>query len=799
MCFVYLISKLNKIQIKWCKYKKSINFKKKSLVKIVKPYANKMRVQFINPLRLIQCNRLVVNNQPNLLCSTKFNSLYHPILTKCCSTINIKAHNKPIERIRNIGISAHIDSGKTTLTERLLYYSGRIEEMHEVKGKDKIGAVMDSMELERQRGITIQSAATYIDWKNHNVNIIDTPGHVDFTVEVERALRVLDAAVLVLCSVGGVQAQTLTVTRQMNRYNVPCIAFINKLDRQNANHLRVIQQIKERIGFNAAFVNIPIGLESNNIGVVDIIKNKAIYFEGPGGTILREAEVPENLVKERELRKQELIEALSNVDDKIGELFLNEKPIEDDALCAAIRRQTIARQFVPVLTGTALKNRGVQPLLDAILDYLPNPTEIDNYAILYDDEGNEINKLKMNTERSKKLELLALAFKNESGKYGKLTYFRIYQGCIKKGDFVRNTRTERRLKVPRLVRIHSNQIEDVTEAYAGDIVGLTGIDCGTGDTFIDSTSTKKVSMEPIFIPQPVISMSVQVKDRNKADQFSKALSRYTSEDPTLHRHWEQESREHIISGMGELHLEIYAQRIEREYNCPVELAKPKVAFRETIVKPCKFDYLHKRQSGGRGQYGRVTGWLEPLPAKQYTEVPFSNETLGTNVPRQFVPSIERGYRASCEKGPLSGHKIAGVKFRLQDGDNHSVDSSDISFVLAAQGAMENTFQDGVWTVLEPIMLVEVTCPIEYQTPVTTQIVKRNGIVQSMLQGNELYTLICEVPLNDMFGYATELRITTQGQGEYTQEFVRYAPAREDVKSKLAKEYQAKLESLEKRN
>lgn len=404
----------------------------------------------------------------------------------------------------------------------------------------------------------------------------------------------------------------------------------------------------------------------------------------------------------------------------------------------------------------------------------------------------------MNTERSNKLEMLALAFKNESGKYGKLTYFRIYQGCIKKGDFVKNTRTDRRLKVPRLVRIHSNQLEDVHEAYAGDIVGLTGVETATGDTFIDSQSSKKIGMEPIFIPQPVISMSVQVKDRNKAEQFAKAVNRFTSEDPTLHKYWEQESREHILSGMGELHLEIYAQRIEREYNCPVELKKPKVAFRETITKPCKFDYLHKRQSGGRGQYGRVIGLLEPLPASQYTEVLFSNETMGTNVPRQFIPAIERGYRASCEKGPLTGHKVAGVKFRLHDGANHCVDSNDISFFSAAQGAMENTYQDGSWIILEPVMSVEVVCPIEYQTQVTTQIIKRNGIIQTMQQGNELYTLTAEVPLNEMFGYATELRITTQGQGEYTQEYARYAPTREEVKLKLIKEYREKLESMEKR-
>lgn len=593
---------------------------------------------------------------------------------------------RPLSEIRNIGISAHIDSGKTTLTERVLFYGGKIEEMHEVKGKDKVGAVMDSMELERQRGITIQSAATYIDWKNTNINIIDTPGHVDFTVEVERALRVLDGAVLVLCGVGGVQSQTFTVTRQMKRYNVPCLAFINKLDRQGANPDRVLKQVREKLNFNAALMQIPMGLEKDLSGVIDLINRQAIYFDGPTGSILRHENVPPQYEKEVEQRRTELIECVTNADEQLGEMFLDEKLPDDEQLLAGIRRAVIARKFVPIFVGSALKNKGVQPLLDGVVSFLPNPSEVDNFAIRLDAQGKE-EKVLMNPERSNKHPFVALAFKLESSRFGQLTYLRTYQGMAKRGDFVYNTRTGKRTKVSRLVRMHSNQMQEVPECYAGDICAFFGIECATGDSFV-LDNTLKLSMESIYVPEPVISMSIKVKDKNTNDNFSKAIQRFQREDPTFHCEWDKDNKEMIVSGMGELHLDIYGQRMEREYGCPVELGKPKVAFRESLVEPCEFNYLHKKQHGGAGQFGRVQGIMEPLPPHLNATNVFSDETFGPNVPKQFIPHIKKGFLMMCEKGSLSGHKISGVKFRVMDGAHHMVDSNEISFILATCGAVK---------------------------------------------------------------------------------------------------------------
>lgn len=593
---------------------------------------------------------------------------------------------RPLAEIRNIGISAHIDSGKTTLTERVLYYGGKIEQMHEVRGKDKVGAVMDSMELERQRGITIQSAATYIDWNNTNINIIDTPGHVDFTVEVERALRVLDAAILVLCGVGGVQSQTFTVTRQMKRYNVPCLAFVNKLDRTGANHMRVLSQLRSKLSFNAALMQIPMGLENDLSGVIDLLTRQAIYFDGPTGSIIRRDKVPAEFEEEVEQRRTDLIECVTNADEELGEMFLDDRKPTDEELMAGIRRATIARKFVPVYVGSALKNKGVQPLLDGVVSFLPDPSEVNNYAVQVNAEGKE-EKVLMNPERSNKNPFVALAFKLESSRFGQLTYLRTYQGSAKKGDFVYNTRTGKRTKVSRLVRMHSNQMQEVPQCYAGDICAFFGIECATGDSFVVDNSLK-ISMESIYVPEPVISMSIKVKDKDKNENFTKAMHRFQREDPTFHCAFDADNKEMIVSGMGELHLEIYGQRMEREYGCPVELGKPKVAFRESLVEPCEFDHLHKKQHGGSGQFGRVKGVMEPLPAELNATNVFSDETFGPNIPKQFVPHIEKGFRMMCEKGALSGHKISGVKFRLIDGAHHMVDSNEISFILATVGAVK---------------------------------------------------------------------------------------------------------------
>jgi elongation factor G len=472
----------------------------------------------------------------------------------------------PIEKVRNIGISAHIDSGKTTLSERILFYTGRIHEIHEVRGKDGVGAKMDSMDLEREKGITIQSAATYAMWGEYNINLIDTPGHVDFTIEVERSLRVLDGAILVLCSVSGVQSQSITVDRQMKRYKVPRIAFVNKMDRAGANYERVAAQLKEKLAHHPVRLQVPIGAEDRFQGLVDLIQMKAFYFDGESGEIIREEAIPADLVEKAKTDRQEMIEKIAEVDDELGELFLADAQISNEQIMAAIRRATIALKMTPVMCGSAYKNKGVQLLLNAICSYLPNPAEVTNEAL---DQKNAEAKVILESNPDKPF--VGLAFKLEDGRYGQLTYMRVYQGQVKKGDFIVNQANQKKVKVPRIVRMHSNEMNDINEARAGDIIALFGVECASGDTFTDGTVN--YTMTSMFVPDAVISLAVAPKNRDAQANFSKALNRFTKEDLTFRVNRDEESGQTIIRGMGELHLEIYIERMKREYNCEVVAGK----------------------------------------------------------------------------------------------------------------------------------------------------------------------------------------------------------------------------------
>jgi elongation factor G len=682
-----------------------------------------------------------------------------------------------IQNLRNIGISAHIDSGKTTLTERILYYTNKIFTVHEVKGKDGVGATMDSMELEKERGITISSAATYCEWKGQRINIIDTPGHVDFTIEVERALRVLDGSVLVLCAVGGVQSQSITVDRQMNRYKVPRVAFINKCDRSGANPSRVVSQLRERLNHNAVMIQIPIGLEADLKGVVDLVSMKAVYFEGALGDDLREEEIPSDLMGEASEKREEMLDAVSMFSDELTEAILEEN-ITEDLIHDAIRKGTLSRELTPVFVGSAYKNVGVQLLLDGVKGYMPSPLEVENTALDLDQDEKEVI-LSSDPDDN----LVALAFKPEVTPYGQLTYLRIYQGRLSKGSDLVNTRTRKKLKVGRLVRMHSDQMEDITEAEAGDIVALFGVDCFSGDTFTDGRLS--YSMTSIFVPDPVISLSIKPEDNKASNNMAKAINRFVREDPTFRSHVDHESGETIISGMGELHLEVYVERMKREFNAEVETGMPRVAYREAISKRAEFDYTHKKQTGGAGQYGRVVGFMEPSEDGEYE---FVNDIKGGSIPTEYVPSVGKGFESCLQKGRMLGYPVLGMKVTVNDGNSHAVDSSDKAFSQAAIGAFHQAYSKAAPIILEPIMKVSVESPSEYQGNVMGSINQRRGIIISSLEDGVFTTVDSEVPLAEMFGYATTLRSLTQGKAEFTMEFSKYSRVPGSVAEELKKEY-----------
>ncbi len=691
-----------------------------------------------------------------------------------------------LEKVRNIGISAHIDSGKTTLSERILFYTGKIHAIHEVKGKDGVGATMDSMDLEREKGITIQSAATFCEWKDININLIDTPGHVDFTVEVERSLRVLDGAVMVLCGVSGVQSQSITVDRQMKRYNVPRLAFINKLDRAGANPFRVIQAIREKLFLNAAAVQIPIGLEDQHKAVVDLVKMVSYGFEGDDGENVTEFPIPAELMDQAKEKREELISKLADVDEELGEKFLMEEEITPEILAAAIRRQTIALKFVPVFMGSAFKNKGVQPLLDGVRAYLPNPTEVRNEAL---DQNQGEQKVVVPSDPN--APLVALAFKLEDGRYGQLTYMRVYSGSVKKGDMIFNiAQGDKKVKIPRIVRMHAADMIDVEEARSGDICAFFGVECASGDTFTDGKV--RYTMTSMFIPAAVISLAVAPKDKGGQANFSKALNRFTKEDPTLRVFRDEESGETIMSGMGELHLEIYVERMKREYACEVITGKPQVAFRETISGSTPFSYTHKKQSGGSGQFAKVMGQMEPIvPLNLDAPYEFVDEVVGGTIPREYIPSCDKGFQEQLKKGMLIGAPVVGVRMKLQDGQYHDVDSSDIAFRIAAMAAIRESYMAAKPTILEPIMKLEVQAPEEFQGSVMGQVNQRRGVIQGSSTMEGYVTIEALVPLVEMFGYSTDLRSATQGKGEFTMEFAEYQSVPRNVQEEMVKKYQEK--------
>jgi len=693
----------------------------------------------------------------------------------------------PVEKMRNIGISAHIDSGKTTLTERILFYCGRIHAIHEVKGKDGVGATMDSMDLERERGITIQSAATSVQWNDKFINIIDTPGHVDFTVEVERSLRVLDGAILVLCSVAGVQSQSITVDRQMKRYDVPRLAFINKCDRTGANPFRVKEQLKDKLGHNAVFVTLPIGLEEKFDGLIDLVNGQAVYFRGDDGTDIQRTAVPAEYEAQYKEWREKMLDELSNFNDELMELHMEGQEVPVNLIKAAIRKGTISRELTAVFVGSAYKNKGVQVLLDGVSDYLPAPTEKPNYAL---DQSNNEEKVLLTVSDDKPT--VALAFKLDDGQYGQLTYVRVYQGEVKKGGELKNMRTQKRFKIGRLIKMHSNHMEDIDYAGAGDIAALFGIECASGDTFCDDKLD--LTMTSMFVPAPVISLSIEPIDKKSGDNMAKALNRFTKEDPTFRTFVDPESNQTIVQGMGELHLEVYIERMKREYKAEVKTGMPQVAYREAISEKAEFTYVHKKQTGGSGQYAKIGGWFEPWTEADYV---FESQVKGGAIPNEYIPSCDKGFKEAVKKGTLIGFPVVGVKAVVNDGASHPVDSSDMAFSTAALMAFRETYQKAKPIILEPIMKVAVEGPTEFQGNIFGSINQRRGVIVSSTEDGTQCSVIAEVPLSEMFGYSTVLRSMSQGKAEFTMEFEKYAKVPESVSAQLKKEYEEKRKAQNK--
>ena len=744
-----------------------------------------------NPLQQLQCQYLYPLTPRQQADRTSFKKAAEPEqLAQETIIENLSPQEaQRLSRVRNIGIAAHIDSGKTTATERVLFYTGRIKSIHEVRGKDAVGAKMDSMDLEREKGITIQSAATFCDWlktengkeEKYHINLIDTPGHIDFTIEVERALRVLDGAVMILCAVSGVQSQTITVDRQMKRYNVPRLSFINKMDRMGANPFKAIDQINHKLGIHAAAIQVPIGAEDQFNGVVDLVEMQAIYNEGAKGEIVRRsAEIPADLKALVEERRSKLVETLADVDEEIAEIFLDERTPTTEQLKAAIRRATISLKFTPVLMGSALADKSVQPMLDAVCDYLPNPSQVENQAL---DRRRDEAPSKLIPYNS--LPFVGLAFKLEESNFGQLTYIRVYQVSLRKGSFVYNARDNKKIKVPRIVRMHSNEMEDVNEIGAGEICAVFGVDCASGDTFTDGSLA--YTMTSMFVPEPVISLHIKPKNNKDLTNFSKAMNRFQREDPTFRVHVDPESQQTIISGMGELHLDIYVERMRREYKVDCETGQPQVAYRETMTEKVPFDHLLKKQTGGAGDFARVMGWMEPTGALSDNE--FEDRVSGGTISAKFLYACQKGFQISCEKGPLIGHKVLGTRMVINDGATHMTDSSEMAFKNATQQAVRKTFPLGRPQILEPLMKTTINAPNEFQGNIVGLLNKRNATIHETEIGPEDFALYADCSLHAMFGFSSQLRAASQGKGEFSLEFSHYAPAPVQLQQELIAKYQ----------
>jgi elongation factor G len=654
---------------------------------------------------------------------------------------------------------------------------------------------MDSMDLEREKGITIQSAATFCRWKDCHINIIDTPGHVDFTIEVERALRVLDGAIMVLCGVSGVQSQSLTVDRQMKRYNVPRLAFVNKLDRTGSNPWKVIGDLRNQLKLNAAAVQIPVGLEGEHRGVVDLLEQKAYFFDGDKGEKVIEQDIPAELMELVEEKRLELVERVADCDDEIAEIFLMEEMPDTDFLKAAIRRQTVACKFVPVFMGSAFKNKGVQSLLDGVVDYLPAPKEKENFAL---DRYNDEIPVKVSGDSNGSL--LALAFKLEETNFGQLTYMRVYQGKLRKGQVITNVSDGKKIKLARIVRMHSDDMEEIDEAVAGEVVAMFGVDCKSMDTFSDGAMN--LAMSSMFVPEPVMSLAVKPKKKDMQDAFAKALNKFSKEDPTLRVKVDSETKETILSGMGELHLEVYIERMNREYKVECEVGQPNVNYKETISMKVEYDWLHKKQTGGSGQYAKVIGFIEPLTEEEMKESnkvnEFVNRCTGTNIPPEYYSSCQKGMEDAMVVGALVGAEVEGVRVVLLDGASHAVDSSDMAFRIAMANGIRDSMKRANAAVLEPVMTVEVEVPSDFQGTVVAGLNKRMGMIQSsdVNDDGSGIKIVAEVPLANMFGYSTELRSQTQGKGEFTMEYLKHVPVPRNVQEELMAKYKKEREAKE---